>query len=515
MPNKIDSNVTGLAYADEETATIGTLIASPIWYPLEPNGYNDFGGQVTTVARNPINPSRQNKKGVTTDLDASGGFGQDLTQTNLTRLLQGFFFADRREKATTLPLNATQISITSVTAALDDYNAASGLDAFAADDLVVCSGFTEPANNGLKHVATAGATAITVAEALVDETPSATAAFIEHVGFEFGSGEVDIDVSSQTYPRLVRASGTKDMTDFGLVPGEWIYVGGDAAPDLFVTASNVNNGFCRVRAVAATYIEFDKTERTMADETGTGLTIRIFFGHVIKNESAAANIVRRSYNIERTLGDDGVGTQSEYLVGAVPNELSLQIRQADKVTVDLGFVATDNEQRTGTVGVKSGSRPSLTDDPAFNTSSDFSRIKMNIVDTAGTTNPTALFAFLTELTLTINNNIQPNKAISVLGAFDVSAGQFSVNGSVTAYFADTTAVAAVRNNEDITLDFALVKNNAGIIFDIPLIALGEGRLNVEQDQPITLPLSLDGAEGSNNHTLLFNEFPYLPDAADV
>ena len=54
-----------------------------------------------------------------------------------------------------------------------------------------------------------------------------------------------------------------------------------------------------------------------------------------------------------------------------------------------------------------------------------------------------------------------------------------------------------------------------MVWDIPLIALGEGRLNVEQDQPITLPLSMEAAEGGAGHTLLFNEFPYLPNAADV
>lgn len=511
MANKIDSNVTGLRYA-EESSTIGTLPGSPVWYPLEPNGYNDFGGQITTVARNPINPSRQRKKGVTTDLDASGGFGQDLTQNNLTRLLQGFFFADRREKVTTLPLNASQVVITNVDGTGEDYEAAAGLDAFAAGDLVLASGFSDSANNGLKSVASAAAASLTVNEDLVDETPTA-AAYVQQVGFEFGSAEVDIDVSSQTYPRLVRASGTKDFTDFGLIPGEWIFIGGDGAGEAFATAAN--NGFARVRAVAAAYIEFDKASSTMVDETGTGLTIRIFFGHVIKNESTPSLINRRSYQLERTLGEDSNGTMSEYLVGAVPNELSLQIRQADKVTVDLSFVATNNEQRDGTTGVKSGTRPSLVDAPAFNTSSDFSRIKMHIINTSGNVNPTALFAFLTELTLTINNNVSPNKAVAVLGAFDVTAGQFIVSGSVTAYFADIAAVQAVRNNSDVALDFALVKDNAGMVFDIPLIALGEGRLNVEQDQPITLPLSIDGAEGSNNHTLLFNEFPYLPDLADV
>ena len=510
MPNKIDSNITGLRYA-EESDTIKQLPTTPVWYPLEPNGYNDFGGQITTVSRNPINPSRQRKKGVTTDLDASGGFGQDLTQTNLTRLLQGFFFADIREKTTTAPMNSAAEAITGVSATSDEYAAAASLDGFVANDLVFASGFGQSANNGLKTVVTSSATTLEVGDGLVDEASPPSAAKIQKVGHVMGSGEADIDVSG-SYPRLLRSSGTVDFTTFGLIPGEWVFIGGDSASNQFVTTAN--NGFARVRSVSATAVEFDKTAGTMVAETGTGLEIQIFFGNVLKNEAAAALIKRRSYQLERTLGQDDNGTMSEYLEGAVANELSLQVRQADKVTVDLSFVALDNTQRTGAQGVKAGTRPALVEAPAFNTSSDFSRIKMHLID-EGNTNPSPLFAFLTELTLTVNNNVSGDKAIATLGSFDVTTGTFTVGGNVTAYFADIAAVQAVRNNADVTMDFALVKNNSGMVVDIPLIALGEGRLNVEQDRPITLPLSLDAAEGGNNSTLHFNEFPYLPTLADV
>lgn len=511
MANKIDSNVTGLRYAEE--SAIKTLPGSPVWHPLEPNSYKDFGGQTTLMARNPINASRQRKKGVITDLDASGGFVQDLTQNNLTRLLQGFFFAAMREKVTNLPLNGTAIPFTGIVGSTKTYTLGSGTlgTSFVAGDLALMSGFSQSANNGLKNVASSTGTTVVVTQTSVDETPTA-AAKVQKVGVQLGSAEFNIDVSSASYPRLVRVSGTKDLTTLGLIVGEWVFIGGDSAATKFTTAAN--NGFARLRAVTSTYLEFDKTASTMTAETGTGKTIQLFFGNVLRNEKDPALIKQRSYQLERTLGQDANGTMSEYLLGAVPNELSMSIKQADKITVDLSFVAVDHQQRSGSDGLKAGTRPENVDAPAFNTSSDFSRIKMHLI-TAGNTNPDPLFAFLTELELTINNNVSPTKAVAVLGAFDVTAGTFEVGGNVTAYFADIAAVQAVRNNQDVALDLAVVKANAGMVWDIPLISLGDGRLNVEQDNPITLPLSVEAAESTFGYTLQLNEFPYLPNAADV
>lgn len=508
MVNKIDSNATGLRFAEE--ASLKVLPGSPVWYPLEPNSYNDFGGNLSTVARTPINASRQLLKGSVTDLDASGGFNTDLTQSNLTRLLQGFFFAHIREKYTNQPIKSTGTAFdVEAVASGAKYTATAGLDSFLPLHLIYASGFSSSANNGLAKVATASATELAVTGlTLVDETPP-DGAKIQAVGYEFASATLDVVISGGL-TRLNRASGAVDFTTLGLIPGEWVYVGGDAVGNTFANAPN--NGFARIKSVAVTYIEFDKTETTWTAETGTGKTIRIFFGNVIKNEDQLADIITKSYQLERTLGQDDDGTMSEYLEGAIANQLTLTIPTANKVTADLSFVACDFTQRTGVVGVKAGDRPENTVADMFNTTNDVRRIKMNVLD-ATDPNPTALFGYVTDFSLTINNNVSPIKAIGVLGAFDISAGNFEVSGNVTAYFSDVAAIQSLKDSASVTVDMILSKNNAGVVVDIPLLTLGDGRLNIQQNEPVTLPLSINAAQNSNNYTMLFNEFPYLPTAA--
>ena len=514
---KISSNATGLRRAEE--ATPGVLPGSPVWVPMEPNSYGDFGSTLTLLARTPINDGRQRKKGNITDLDAVANFSIDLTPKNFSEDFQGFFFADFRRKAEFGYGSSTQ-DITGIATSDDSYSAASGLNIFRAGDLVFASGFSNALNNGLKQVATAASGKITVTTNLADETPGADVGSLVQVGFQFGSGEVDIDATVGAYPKLVRVSGTKDFTQFGLIPGEFVFIGGDLTAEKFSTAAN--NGFCRVRSVSASEIVFDKTASTMVDETGTGKTIRIFFGRVLKNE-IGSSIVTRTYQFERTLGapDSSQPTeiQSQYVKGSYANELTMNVPTANKVTLDLAYVSLDEELRDGPTGVKSGSRPSIEEADCFNTSSDVTKFKIQ-QHSATDSNPSALFSYIEDLKFKIVNNITPDKAVGVLGGFDASAGFFTVSAEVTAYFANVSAISLVRSNADVTLEMHLVKSNGGISLDLPLIALGNGKLNVEPNTAIKIPLTQDAATASKiatdlNHTALMVFWDYLPNAADA
>lgn len=528
--NTIDSNVTGLRYAEEQLGCIGQLPdpeSDSVWIPLEPNSYSDFGGEITTVARNPINDSRQRKKGVTTDLDASGGFNMDLTQDNLQDLLQGFFFADLRRKGEAKNAIGSTTLTFSMTAAGAIFTRVGGtLDLtlqFETGDLVFIAGFVNPENNGLFAVGAVTATtlALLVADGsgsgatVVDEAATANASAVQ-TGVEATGGDIAVDAAGS---RPALTSTTLDFTTIGLIPGEFIFIGGDNADNRFVDTNN--NGFARVRVITANRLEFDKTSGTMVTEAAGALNIHLYVGRVLKNELAAL-IKRRTYQLERTLGapDSTLPSeiQAEYLVGSVPNEFTLNISTADKLTADLSFVAIDHQTIDGPTPLKDGTRVSLVEADAFNTSSDFSRIKLASVNEVNS-NPDPLFAFATEITLNINNNVTPNKAVGTLGAIEVTAGTFAVGGDLTAYFSSVAATQAVRDNADITLDAHAVKQNAGISIDLPLISLGNGRATVEQDSPITIPLSNEAATGAKidsalDHTLLLVFFDYLPDLAE-
>src|SRR5690606_21363708 len=117
---QIDSNVTGLRYAWEHC--LKESPPYPEWKAQELKSYSDFGKIVSTVARNPINPSRQCEMWTVTDMDANGGFNPALTHNNTTDILQAFFFADACERPTTAPLSRRAATFTGVDGTNEEYS---------------------------------------------------------------------------------------------------------------------------------------------------------------------------------------------------------------------------------------------------------------------------------------------------------------------------------------------------------------------------------------------------------
>lgn len=642
--NKIDSNVTGLRYCVETSIGVLPVAASQIWYPLEPNSYANFGALTKLTQRSPITDTRQRPKGVLTDLDAAGGINVDMTLTNYQRLMQGFMFAEAREKFDTASFNGIDTPIFAVAATSTfklDYG--DQLGTVHAGSLVLTTGFSNSANNGLLNVASTAeahatgvltgsgepsdgdtvtigtrvytwqttltavdghvhiggsesaaytnlnnainnsggvpgtdyfvtaadplvtsadvSSAITVTSirygyglntiptttttvegawgastlsggtanivvtqtSLVNEASPPAAARIQAVGVQFTSGDATITNSGSAYPTF--NTTTFDLTTLGLIPGEFWYVGGDTAASAFGSATD--NGFQRIRAITAHSITLDKTSGEAVTDAGTAKTIQVFFGKVIKNEAntdgpnGSIPIVRTTYQLERTLGSPDLtnptAVQADYLVGSVPSKFKVVLKGQDKVTSDLDFVSLTNAVRTtsqGPLSIQGGATaPALTFEDAFNTTSNIARIRIAALS-ATDADPTALVGYLENFDFTIDNMLKPNKALGILGAFEVTAGHFTVNGTMKAYFSTVAAQEEVKQNGNITFDCALVLDNSGVLFDMPFIALSDGRPDVVSDEPIMLPLNVMLApDPLFNHELLWCFYNYLPSIA--
>lgn len=424
---KIDSNVVGLNFAIEEC--LGQLPSNPQWQALEPNSFSDFGGELSTTERTPLSASRQNKKGVVTDLSVKGGFNIDFTQNNLNKLLEGVFFADTRTKS--------------------------------------------------------------------------------NYQFTGTAGDIKFAVANGIYSLTAT---TADFTTLGLVQGEWIFVGSDVATERFDTAGTF---YARVSRIEAKKLTFDNgTFKTgLTADAGASKSIKIFMGQVLKNEATPDLIKRKSYAFERTLGQDLTTNQkqAEYITGAVMGEFSLEAKQGEMLKADVKFTATNNEYRTGTLLSNGKLTPAL-GESGINTTSDIRAIRLSLNDDTKSTS-TPLFAYVTETSIEVNNNLSENKALGTFGAIDVSAGNFEVSGKTTAYFTTVQAVNAVRQNADVGLFAIFATKLKGFIFDIPLVGLSGGTLNVEKDNPITLELEASGAENKFGYTMMYVNFPVLPKVA--
>jgi hypothetical protein len=297
-------------------------------------------------------------------------------------------------------------------------------------------------------------------------------------------------------------------------PGSYVYLDGHVP---------ANNGLKRVYSVAyneatdTSTLTFDKSDLAMVTDTPSAAT-SIYFGDDLYNKTGS-QIKRRTYSLERSLGapDDANPTQIQYqyLDGQVPNSLTFNFSSASKLEVDMGFVGlTGSTAAAGVSNRRPGTFVTSSFGSAYNTADHPYRVKLGTVSaTNEAVDP--LFAFVMDGTIEIDNGANTNKALGSRGGFEVSVGDFTVGGQLNAYFSDVDAIEAIATNADITLDIGVKFDNKGIVLDLPLLALGDGRPNVTKDEPIMIPVSTEAARGFEvnqnlDYTLRMVFFNYLP-----
>lgn len=348
---------------------------------------------------------------------------------------------------------------------------------------------------------------------LADETLAATAnATVETAGVRGDAGDLTIDASGN----LVSAGGL-DWTAFDITPGQVIHVGGDSSHRFFGNGGGENFGFARVTAVTATTLTLDKKASTFVTDDGTddnnggvALEVDILFGRFIRNVDVDdVDYLERTFQFEAAWDNLGAAgaDEYEYAKGNFSSELTFEFPLTDKALATFGFIGLDTDPPTGTrkTGAAAPLVPAQT--TAFNTTADLARLRITEVDETGLTTD-----FKT-ISLTLNNNVSPEKVLGTLGAKFMNNGIFEVDIETQVLFTDGAVLAAIRNNTTVTMDFSFQNTDGGFFVDIPSMTLGDGSKDLPVNETVLVNLTgIAFKDPTLGASLGVSLFPWLPSA---
>lgn len=506
---RVLTNKISLAYSIE--TSLGVLPGSPVFFLLEPNDINQFGAEITTKARRPISRSRQRRKGSVVDLDSGVEFVGDLTRASFLDFVEAFCFAEAAN-ANLRFRNAAATATHYVVPALSA-NQAGKLQFVTTGpkSLIFARGYVIAGNNGLKALTADPAAAATtlVTSGLAIETPP-TNAMVEVAGIRAATGDLAITVSGVTGTLTSGNNGVAggdqmNFTTLGWVAGQEVHIGGLTGAQQF----SAGVGYVRILTIAAAAVTFDKMVGTLATDPGTGDTVDLLFGPFIRNVQVDANTddnryIERSFTFEATFPDlDSVGVpEYQYSKGCLANEMSFDVPLTDLATVTFGFVGTDTPAPTATrlVGLTTVNPQGTT---AFNTSSNIVKIRLSASAEADTC--------FKQVTVTFGNGVTPEKCLGVLGATFMNASIFTIDIESQNVFADSALLAAIRNNDTVTMDVIMKNSDFAIALDVPSMTLGGGDLEFPQDESVKVNWTGEAFEDALFGTSIgVTQFPVVP-----
>lgn len=485
------------------------------WFQLEPNSIGTFGATISTIVRNPISRTRQRSKGTLTDLDSAAEFEHDLVYDVVNKILRGFVFAkgvndDEQDITVTAITTAGALTV----AAIDDPRN----EKYETRTLLWLSGFSDLTNNGLATSNDVADGDTTVNASGLEGTQVAASAaagvgFVSIVGIRCAAADL-VDWAYNANAKTGTLSfldannvGTAAMNT-GLRVGQFVHFGsiiraGAALQNGLGKAEDDPTprvgpffGYARVRSISADSIVFDKLPASMRISiSGIDEQLDILFGNFIKPLAVAdANYFEQSYTLELEHPDLGTGAANNtddsyvYSRGNYCNTLALNIPITDKATVGFAFIGTDTD--VPTTGRKSGASTAaaLRRTEAYNTTADIARLRVLEIDEDGLTTD------FKSVTVNLNNNVSPEKALAKLGAQFMNTGEFAVSIEMQCIFTNPLLLTALRNNQTVTMDMILKNNDGVICLDIPGMTLGDGSREYPENESVLINLTCEAFE---------------------
>lgn len=495
---QVKTNNVGLAYAVQ---TALGQIPTTGWETVEWNALNTFGNTITRTARTPVSRNRQNRKGSVTDLDSSLEYDTDLTVSSFRDHAAGFVFARG------INSDVTQIPATATTGTGFTVAAVSAAQATRFDDgtLVWASGATAPVNNGLHQVnanIASGDTEIQVSTSLTAETAAIRVSF---AGWRIASADTVTwtwDGANNQATLAETGIGTQ-LQALGVIPGMFIHIGsvssigGDIQNAFENDEANDMFGFARVVSVSADAVVFDKVSDALqfTDSTDPATPIDLVFGEFFRNVATDdTDFCEFAFCYEASspgLGDGTPGntdTSYEYSLDNFCNTMEFQLPLTDKATISYGFVGSETHNPTTTRATGAAAAVDPTQTAAFNTSADIARLRITDTDEDGLTTD------FKSLTMTLNNNVSPEKVLGRLGARFLNTGNFVVTLDAQLLFTSPRVVAAIRNNQTLSMDFVVKNDDGTIAVDIPSMTLGDGSREYPVNESVLINTTVEAFE---------------------
>lgn len=487
----MEANRTRVSYVAESTFGVTPAISGTTEMRTIRTTGEGLSYDIDVKRSNELRSDRMNSDLIQSSARNNGGLNFEMSYPLYRTFFDEFLAAAICADWTNTPVKHNITSgneISAVAAGTGVLTVNSGGTSFIAGHLVQASGFTNAANNGIFKVSASTSTSVTLVNASsAAETPP-VGARLKVVGWEAASADLTITTAGGN-----KLNGTAtNFVTLGIQVGQHIKIGGDVVGQQFATAADNTWGI--VTAVSATSLTLSNVNSGFAADTGTGKTIRFWFGDMVKNGST-----KKSFTIERGFLSQATPSYLTHL-GNMVTGLNMNLKQGEIITGDFSLIGTSHATSTTSLGT-----------PAAASNENIFSATNNVGRIAEYDTPIATPSFCRGLSLSLNNNLNPVEQISSMYPADMTFGSFEVKGSLEVYFGDKAIYDRYLGGTNTNLNTRMYSGTRAFCVHIPSMELTSAKPNAGGlNQQIVMPVNFEAKYDSSTAAhLILNRLDYF------